>query len=265
MVANVSRWEANLEDAVLNTRAWVLQERLLAPRILHFGRDQLIWEGCELTADEMHPQGMLDGTAVRNRTHFKDIDLTSSWNRERFSGVPVDRVPHILLERVKREYARCHLTRSSDKTIALLGIVDRFQRMLKDQCVAGIWRSQLSHQLLWRGVSASYPPNHELTSNQRQFPVSTFSWLSMNCPLGGNETQYFEAQADSNVLIEILDVEAVDKGTPSASHKCLFILSLKGLLIECELELSSKGLFDLWVSSVVFRSDLREIRVFLDR
>ena len=31
----------------LSGRGWVLQERLLAPRTLHFGREQLFWECCE--------------------------------------------------------------------------------------------------------------------------------------------------------------------------------------------------------------------------
>lgn len=34
-------WARKLTDEPLNTRAWVLQERILSPRILHFGRNQL--------------------------------------------------------------------------------------------------------------------------------------------------------------------------------------------------------------------------------
>lgn len=41
----------------LNQRAWVVQERLLAPRVLHFCATQLIWECNELTASEAAPLG----------------------------------------------------------------------------------------------------------------------------------------------------------------------------------------------------------------
>ncbi len=40
-------WLHNVDKAPLNTRAWVVQERYLSPRILHCSRQQLFWECCE--------------------------------------------------------------------------------------------------------------------------------------------------------------------------------------------------------------------------
>jgi hypothetical protein len=37
-------WESGINNAPLLKRAWVLQERTLAPRIIHFGQRQLFWE-----------------------------------------------------------------------------------------------------------------------------------------------------------------------------------------------------------------------------
>ncbi len=48
-------WRADVEDAPLNRRAWVVQERLLAPRQIHCGRQQLLWECHQMTASEMFP------------------------------------------------------------------------------------------------------------------------------------------------------------------------------------------------------------------
>lgn len=45
-------------EAPLNQRGWVLQERLLAPRILHFCRRELFWECCETAASETYPSGL---------------------------------------------------------------------------------------------------------------------------------------------------------------------------------------------------------------
>ena len=51
-------WQDNIVNAPLNQRAWVVQERLLSPRILHFGRDQIAWECRELEACETFPIGL---------------------------------------------------------------------------------------------------------------------------------------------------------------------------------------------------------------
>jgi hypothetical protein len=43
-----SVWLHDVNYAPLNSRAWVVQEQLLAPRVLHFGKRQLFWECNEL-------------------------------------------------------------------------------------------------------------------------------------------------------------------------------------------------------------------------
>jgi hypothetical protein len=43
-------WEQGLLQAPLLQRAWVVQERTLAPRVLHFGKGQLFWECHELVS-----------------------------------------------------------------------------------------------------------------------------------------------------------------------------------------------------------------------
>ena len=49
-------WAASVDGPAspLNGRGWVLQERLLAPRTLHFGREQLFWERRECRCPEHH-------------------------------------------------------------------------------------------------------------------------------------------------------------------------------------------------------------------
>lgn len=51
-------WIKELEGSRLLNRAWVFQERLLSPRVLHFHRAQLFWECRELRAFESCPNGM---------------------------------------------------------------------------------------------------------------------------------------------------------------------------------------------------------------
>jgi hypothetical protein len=43
-VVDSQMWERFFLESSLISRAWVVQERLLAPRVIHFGRHQLGWE-----------------------------------------------------------------------------------------------------------------------------------------------------------------------------------------------------------------------------
>lgn len=51
-------WRLSFDSEPLVQRSWVVQERLLAPRTLHFGSKQVFWECREASCCEMHPQGV---------------------------------------------------------------------------------------------------------------------------------------------------------------------------------------------------------------
>ncbi len=71
---NPDFWRERVTDAQVNTRGWVLQERVLAPRVLHFGFDQLLWECCELSTSEEFPEGISTayvGNYIRGQLDFK--------------------------------------------------------------------------------------------------------------------------------------------------------------------------------------------------
>lgn len=55
LFSNPLAWSENIEWAPLNKRAWVLQERVLSPRQLHCGHEQLLWECHEHVASESFP------------------------------------------------------------------------------------------------------------------------------------------------------------------------------------------------------------------
>ncbi|KAI0412245.1 heterokaryon incompatibility protein-domain-containing protein [Xylaria grammica] len=54
---DVFDFERNVNLAPLNTRGWVMQERLLSRRILHFGAEMIYWECCGRSASELNPHG----------------------------------------------------------------------------------------------------------------------------------------------------------------------------------------------------------------
>lgn len=57
-VLNPLWWSNAVMKCPLNSRGWVLQERLLCPRMLYFGPDQLYWECREIDAAETFPTGL---------------------------------------------------------------------------------------------------------------------------------------------------------------------------------------------------------------
>src|SRR4051812_38751569 len=101
-------WQRYIEYAPVNTRAWVFQERLLSPRVVHFAKDQIFWECHELRASEGFPGGL----PPRYR-----IDSS----RPIFSSVEEQKTTDFLRlwDYIVRRYTTGDLTQRGDKLIAV--------------------------------------------------------------------------------------------------------------------------------------------------
>ena len=74
-LGNTRFWRLEVDNAMINLRGWVIQERLLAKRILYFGKNQLFWECQELRAYEQYPDVLLeDGNTI---TLFPNLHIRS--------------------------------------------------------------------------------------------------------------------------------------------------------------------------------------------
>ncbi|KAL9576181.1 MAG: hypothetical protein Q9212_007316 [Teloschistes hypoglaucus] len=69
-----SLWVGAVSLAPLNQRAWALQERVLSPRVIHFGREQIYWECRSMDRCEMFPNA-LPTTVNDLNSRFKGIDF----------------------------------------------------------------------------------------------------------------------------------------------------------------------------------------------
>src|SRR2546421_346148 len=63
-------------SASFNRRAWVLQERLMAPRVLHFGSAQLFWECRRGLLCERFPETFPGFMHRLTATTFKSMDIS---------------------------------------------------------------------------------------------------------------------------------------------------------------------------------------------
>jgi len=75
------KWSEQMVQAKLSARGWIVQERLLAPRVVYFAREQLFWECAQVQALEERPHLAVDNrqaTAVTLKLDRKSWDLQST-------------------------------------------------------------------------------------------------------------------------------------------------------------------------------------------
>jgi hypothetical protein len=141
-------WETAVEKAPLNRRAWVLQERTLSPRILHFGKDQLFWECSELEACEVFPAGIpqeIPAEKYKARCLLTQSNdgggiLNSKFDRKYFS---------VFWWFTVTAYTKSSLTYSTDKLVAISGLAEEMRTITGDEYVFRLWRRDLVQQLRW--------------------------------------------------------------------------------------------------------------------
>ena len=160
----------------LNRRGWVLQERLLSRRILHFGRQQTLWQCNELCAAEQYPNGLPEKLQTVEHGQLKAL-------RDPVAQ-PEDAIPELglLWLGIVSEYTECSLTREEDKFIAISGLAQRMKALNNNMpYIAGLWEHDILHQLLWRAYSKS---GEEMdTSVFSDYIAPSFSWASLDAKI----------------------------------------------------------------------------------
>ncbi|KAG8412667.1 hypothetical protein J3458_013109 [Metarhizium acridum] len=135
--------------SLLNLRGWTLQERVLAPRVLHFGRSEFAWECPETRACECQPTP----TNFDKESRFKAL-LTDSALRVaqpgRRNSITHDEVDILLWTHFVSEFTQRQLTYSTDTLHALSGLASYMATAAKADYICGIWKQKLSEFLKWR-------------------------------------------------------------------------------------------------------------------
>lgn len=189
----------DFQRAPLTQRGWVLQERLLAPRILQFGKSQVYWRCSELFACEGWPQGAYsaEGQAV---TYDVDMDTFKSITAGTQTALEQNHQVW-LWQWVIVHYSGCQLTYAKDKLIALSGLAQQFRQVTGDRYLAGLWRSSIMELLCWRRVTDNNAAEHRLP-----YRAPTWSWASVE---GQVRFVHFSAQWQDCIwtkdLAEVLD------------------------------------------------------------
>ena len=176
----------------LTQRAWVLQERLLPSRVLHFGGQQMMWqcrtkvlaEGYrdtdEVPGDEK-PGGI--ESLIRAQIHY-DPSAAQAPNEDSASNkivagtenqqFPLQGNVYNQWYRVVEMYAQLRLTNMTDKLPALAGVAQQIQSQTHDTYLSGIWESQFVRGLQWW-----YDPPEAMTRPERPRAPS-WSWAALD-------------------------------------------------------------------------------------
>ncbi|KAK9776479.1 putative Heterokaryon incompatibility domain-containing protein [Seiridium cardinale] len=190
-----------IQQAPLNTRAWVVQERLLSQRILHFTANGIFWECSSRIANDSCPEGRRVGRTRRVpeniRWHLRGLlaapSLRQSLNQPVSGAMArMNRMAQRITlgdsewdqrfmenwRMVVNLFSRCQLTVGTDKKPAIAGIISQICATRGLRYAYGLWyRDQLvPHHLLWmaRGVTEPLPPRPAARG------ASTWSWLSVD-------------------------------------------------------------------------------------
>ena len=243
VVQDLSFWARTIDDAPVNRRGWVLQERMMAPRVIHFCENQIAWECSHLEAAEsardgvpsLHIQpGIKPATDSVNSVGPEISDKQHSGSYATHGQISdTDSVEH--WQTVVERYSKTKLTKAEDKVIALSGYARMKFEELPEACnyLAGMWTHYLESQLLWRVNPVFTNGKFEYPSKRPdKYRAPTWSWAAVDAPQGitcGEITSNMLYIKVENHAIE-LEVSSNKFGLVKGGH-----LELLGVLKHIEL------------------------------
>lgn len=187
------RWDWDIERSILASRGWAAQERMLAPRILHYTKRQTIWEcaeGLKFEAsgirDDEVGSGQVSQRFNKNKLQpfFTQCLRLGSDECDKEAAIsspgPDSDLANDTIARLRTwqqcvdEYAKRNLTVPSDKFHAISGvaaIMNRDQEL--GHYLAGIWSKHVAAGLAWSRQWA-------LLTSPPTYRAPSWSWASVD-------------------------------------------------------------------------------------
>ncbi|KAI0803701.1 hypothetical protein GGR55DRAFT_661768 [Xylaria sp. FL0064] len=180
----------DVDEGPLNRRAWVLQERVLSPRTLHFTEHQVYWECWQYHQGEdleYSYLGVMKKEAFPVQLSPKSLLCSSPTHNPE----PPQGWWHLA-----SEYSSFGLTFHTDKLIAISGLVGKLESRLQITYMKGVWKEYLHHSVLWsaRTEDLEYLP---------LVGAPSWSWASRNGPI--NFVQLYDYTPVSDFTIHETD------------------------------------------------------------
>ncbi|KIW70258.1 hypothetical protein, variant 2 [Phialophora macrospora] len=252
-------WSNSLLDAPLHARGWVLQERLLSPRTIHFGQEQMFWEcRCEM-ACEAYPTGIPQQFRNRRTHAWRQADEMldpqnthkpgwSAWQllprlsltKQKQSPVEFTRI-YETWSKVVETYMECKLSFPEDKLVAISGIAQKVAIATGERYVAGLWdNSMLAPSLLWyvlgRRQADGTSSIRTAIEGYRGYRAPSWSWASLEAKVICNWPGACE-----QVLINILKTNVCQAKGSNLGRVLSAQMHIRGSLFKAILSVVSKS------------------------
>lgn len=230
---NVYSYES---DTPLLKRAWVQQERLLPPRILYFGGQEIHWECCSHQASESWPFGSpsdehgFDEVFPLKAAFESELRPFLEWSNDDYYTF----VFELWRNGIVRQYTAAKLTFERDRLAAIAGIAGVIQARTGLSYVAGMWKELLPLELLWCRSGPWMPGESCRNAGAVGGKLPTWSWI----PVEGAKSYLITALQHPNLRTETyscqlvdLATKALDTDTPMMGEFREITLTLKGCLM----------------------------------
>ena len=239
-----------LKTLPLNRRGWVFQERLLAPRILHFTDVEVFWECATALSSDVFPDQIWDSARKRSLAHagatlnqtpvienllVQPGTLGLFLQRGSAALAPTD--VNMWTELVE-EYSTLDLSFERDKLVAIGGLARKTSQVTSGELgryLAGLWEKDLALLLCWR--KRPYFPDVFMKARSSIYKAPSWSWASVNCRVMYSRNHGRISTEDWFQLLDVRLDQALDAYGPLKSGW----LCLRGSLLPVKLTRPREG------------------------
>lgn len=186
-----------MDTSILADRGWILQERTLSRRTLHWSMYEVSWECNEIVASERQPAGHGGMKPYRKWAPRNTYEPPWKWFRELFYPDPNWSEPDRLMypgrimktddwHDLVRELSRRKLTYLSDRLPAMSGLANAFGKAVGSPTSSyyyGLWRETLTFDLCWFRSAIPNASESQHGNIVKSSDVPSFSWGSINAPV----------------------------------------------------------------------------------
>ncbi|KAJ2990541.1 hypothetical protein NUW58_g2897 [Xylaria curta] len=161
----IDDFQTDVEDGVLNTRAWVLQERALSRRTIHFTSAQIYWEcgkgvHCETLAQLRNPVSQFLGDH-----DFPNLGL------QYFKDERIELIQYLYMR-----YSELKLSNATDRPAAISGLQKRLGCTFKSEADCGIIWKYFERTIFWKARIEHGLSRIQYKSSQVSPP--SWSWMA---------------------------------------------------------------------------------------
>jgi hypothetical protein len=253
-------------------RAWVLQERLLSPRLLLFSEMEMSWLCRTEEASERVPEGTSKFT---NLKHGQKILQSAILGLKTFSKSTIHSTSKGKLGTLTNHtkgttqeltdlydawydtimlYGKCGLTVESDIFPAIAGIAHAVGKSTGDEYYAGHWKQDLHRGLLWTAPDSTLK-QHDI----RKYRAPSWSWASLPATCTFFVRQMLQSEMRTSFELKMAQIKSdpadqfgavyegklIVQGVLKIAHPCPIELEEGVIFAQMRASDSRASLFDL--------------------